>query len=129
MMGELCDPSVASLNPVYRTESLGVSRSTESLNRRLFTKAICSDASEAPVEPGDDATVIFSWEEDPGGPVDEYIVEVGTAPGLSDVGTYHTGSQDTSYALTLDPGTYYARARAVIDGVTGDPSDEDTFTV
>lgn len=90
---------------------------------------VSSEGAAGSPDTGDPATVILSWEPAEGD-VEEYVLEVGSATGLSDVGIYHTGSAETEYAVSVLPaGTYFARAKAVIDGVEGDPSEEMTFTV
>jgi hypothetical protein len=122
-----CAASVVSLNGIRAMTSLNLVRSVVSLVPVRGMTAICGDDA-APDPDVETASVIFDWEAAEG-EVEEYIVEVGTASGLSDVGRFHTGSAETSYLLTLDSGTYFARAIAVVDGVEGDPSDEDTFTI
>lgn len=41
-----------------------------------------------------------------------YMIEAGTAPGLSNIGAFATGDLDTSFATAAPPGTYYVRVRA-----------------
>ncbi|MEZ5285184.1 MAG: hypothetical protein R2712_10320 [Vicinamibacterales bacterium] len=58
-------------------------------------------------------TVTLAWQApSAGGPVDNYIVEVGSQIGLTDVGTMMT-PQESLVAANAPPGTYYVRVRAM----------------
>jgi hypothetical protein len=58
-----------------------------------------------------------------------YIVEIGTAIGLTDVWRINTGSTALTLAWFLFPGVYYWRVRGVVGGVPTDPSDEQVVYV
>lgn len=79
--------------------------------------------------PSVDATraVSLSWTAPPG-PVSGYLVEAGSAPGLSDIGTIPITS--TSLVVPgVPPGTYYLRVRAQNAGSTSLPSNEQRLDV
>ena len=92
----------------------------------------------APFKPGPPGTlsrtvagsdVTFNWPASSTvfGTPDDYVVEIGTAPGGSDVGTFAT--TNLTYMRTLTPGTYYARVKARNSSGTGPASNEVTFTI
>jgi hypothetical protein len=66
----------------------------------------------------------LSWMEPvSGGQVESYAIEVGSAPGQSNIGTMSTTS--TSVLVTDAPsGTFYVRVRALNDAGTSAPSTE-----
>ncbi|MEZ5283251.1 MAG: hypothetical protein R2712_00290, partial [Vicinamibacterales bacterium] len=53
-----------------------------------------------------------------------YIVEAGTASGLSDIGALATGYLDTDFATSAPAGTYFVRIRAANTFGIGPPSNE-----
>jgi hypothetical protein len=60
-------------------------------------------------------TTVTLWWTAPGSgcTVNVYVIEVGSATGLADIGSGHTGSSATSAAVSnVASGTYYVRARA-----------------
>lgn len=58
--------------------------------------------------------VTLNWQPPAFGPVTRYVIEVGSAPGLSNLGVLDTGSSATSLVIPGVPrGTYYLRLRAV----------------
>jgi hypothetical protein len=66
------------------------------------------------------STVILTWSPPgPGSAVDTYIVEAGSAPGLSNIIVFNIGSNATSFTATNVPdGTYHVRVRgANADGL------------
>ncbi|MGE0043234.1 MAG: fibronectin type III domain-containing protein [Vicinamibacterales bacterium] len=70
------------------------------------------------------STVTFYWVA-PAGPVTGYILEAGSAPGLSDRAVAPTGFRGTSYVATAVPnGRYYVRVRAVSSDGPGEVSGE-----
>lgn len=84
--------------------------------------------AEAPGAPsnlaasGDGSTVSLTWSA-PAGQVSGYVIEAGSAPGSSDVGTLNVGAA-TAFGTTAAPGVYYVRVRAVnAQGASG-PSNE-----
>jgi hypothetical protein len=55
--------------------------------------------------------VTLTWAA-PAGPVSDYVVEAGSAPGLSNVANVLTGNVATSLTANAPPGTYFIRVRA-----------------
>lgn len=64
-----------------------------------------------------------------GPPPTAYLVEAGSASGLSDLATVSTGSAGTSFLASAPPGTYYVRVRAINGAGAGAPSAEAIITV
>ena len=58
----------------------------------------------------------------PGDTID-FVIEVGTLPGRSNIGIFHVGNV-TSFASDVPPGTYYVRVRALNDVGASLPSNE-----
>jgi hypothetical protein len=52
-----------------------------------------------------------------------YVVEAGSAPGLSDLARLHVG-RVTRFTTTAPPGVYYVRVRAIYASGTSLPSNE-----
>lgn len=52
-----------------------------------------------------------------------YVVEAGTAPGASNLGSFSVGNA-TSYRVDVPPGTYYVRVRGIGAGGASAPSNE-----
>lgn len=74
--------------------------------------------------------VSLAWAVDPASPsVAAFIVDVGTAPGQSDLGSFDLGSPVTGAVATMVPGTYFVRVRARNALGIGPASEEATFTV
>jgi Tol biopolymer transport system component len=68
-------------------------------------------------------TVTLTWGAAGGAPV-SYVVEVGSAPGLSNLGTLDTGGLATQLTAPAAAGTYYVRVRARNRCGTGAASNE-----
>jgi predicted phage tail protein len=88
-------------------------KSAASNEVQLFVASAC-----APNAPGTPAvafnsggTVVLTWTAATGSP-DAYIVEAGTAPGLSNVAVANVGSGTRLMATGVGNGTYYVRMRA-----------------
>lgn len=90
-----------------------------------------------PDSPGDVAWTVgagglvsLSWTAPASGPAPTaYVVEAGSASGLSDLATVSTGSAVTTFAASAPPGTYYVRVRAINGAGAGAPSAEAVITV
>jgi len=91
--------------------------------------------SYAPLAPALAAAVTgrlvdLSWTLPPGSPaVTGYALEIGSAPGLTDLGTVAIGSQSTLTVPAVPPGRYYARLRAENASGQSAPSGEVTVDV
>jgi predicted phage tail protein len=70
------------------------------------------------------STVTFGWAPGVGGPT-SYVLEAGSAPGLSNIATFKTGSAATTVSFSNVPrGTYFVRLRAVNAAGTSAASNE-----
>ncbi|HKB10308.1 MAG TPA: fibronectin type III domain-containing protein [Vicinamibacterales bacterium] len=80
---------------------------------------------------GGSSNVSLFWTAPTTGPAPtDYRIEAGSAPGLSDLAAFNTGSTATSFFTTVSgSGTFYVRVRSVAAGGTGDPSNEITLTL
>lgn len=74
------------------------------------------------------ATVTLGWQAGPPPATSAFIVEVGTTPGASDIGSFPAGAL-TRVSGVLSSGTYFARVRGVGASGTGGPSSEAIITV
>jgi hypothetical protein len=70
--------------------------------------------------------VLLQWTRPASGPSPNgYVIEAGTAPGLSDLGQFPTGSASEFVIVAgVPPGTYYVRVRAANGSTLGAPSNE-----
>ena len=75
------------------------------------------------VSRGSSGDVNLSWSAPSGGPPAGYVIEAGSAPGLTDLASLNVGNV-TSFTTTAPPGVYYVRVRAVNDWGTSAPSNE-----
>jgi hypothetical protein len=73
------------------------------------------------------ANVTFQWGAAAGGPT-SYVLEAGTTPGSSNIGTFDVGLT-TQFAATAPPGVYYVRVRARNACGPGASSNEVTVSV
>jgi len=71
---------------------------------------------------GEGSLVSLTWSA-PAGQVSGYVIEAGSAPGLSDVGMLNVGAA-TAFGTTASPGVYYVRVRAVNTQGVGAASSE-----
>lgn len=70
------------------------------------------------------STLVLDWEAPAsGGPVDEYVLEAGSAPGLSNLATLSLGSVRV-FSVSVPPGVYHIRVRARNSGGLGVASRE-----
>ena len=92
-----------------------------------------------PVAPGAPAQLAASlsgrvvslvWSPPTSGPAPSgYLVEVGSASGLTDIASIDSGSAATSISGSVPPGAYFLRVRARAGGVAGPVSNEVTIVV
>lgn len=76
------------------------------------------------------SSVTLSWTAPLSGSVTSYLIEAGSAPGLSDLASASTGSTATSFSTTgVASGTYYVRVKAITGTATSGPSNEVMLTV
>jgi hypothetical protein len=75
--------------------------------------------------------VLLQWQAPASGAAPtQYVVEAGTAPGLSNLGQFPTGSASAFVIVAnVPPGTYYVRVRALNGETFGPPSNEVVITV
>ncbi len=74
--------------------------------------------------PGSGSTVSLRWTAPAGAAPTGYLIEAGSAPGLSDLGVLQVGAVTTFSAPAPPPGTYYVRVRAINARGPGQPSNE-----
>ena len=70
--------------------------------------------------------VQISWDAAPG--AERYVIEAGSAPGLSNLAALDTGSAATTFTATVVNGRSYVRVRGVNEGGTG-PASTDSVVV
>ncbi|MCX6552952.1 MAG: hypothetical protein NTY02_18455, partial [Acidobacteria bacterium] len=74
---------------------------------------------------GSGSSVTLSWNAPSGGCApDTYVIEAGSAPGLSDLANFSTGTAATAFSASAAAGTYYLRVRALNSWGIGAPSNE-----
>lgn len=76
------------------------------------------------------STVILQWNPPGPGPLSSYLIEAGSATGLSDILQFNTGSTATQLTATNVPaGRYYVRVRALNFDGAGAASNEVTVAI
>lgn len=76
------------------------------------------------------STVTLMWAASPGGTPTSYVVQAGSASGLSNLANSNTGSAAPTLTATgIGPGTYFVRVLAQNAGGTSAPSNEVIVTV
>jgi predicted phage tail protein len=76
------------------------------------------------------STVTLNWSAPAIGTATSYLIEAGSAPGLSNLASANTGNANTTISFSGVPrGTYYVRIRAVNAAGASLPSNERTITV
>jgi predicted phage tail protein len=74
--------------------------------------------------PGSGSTVTLQWRAPSGAAATAYSIEVGSAPGRSDLGVLQVGNVTQVSAPAPPPGIYYVRVRAINGRGAGQPSNE-----
>jgi hypothetical protein len=75
------------------------------------------------------SSVSLTWTAPPGA-VTAYVIEAGSAPGLTDMASFSTGNAATLFSATgVANGTYYVRVKAASAAGTSGASNEVTLTV
>jgi hypothetical protein len=79
----------------------------------------------------DGSTIDLTWSlDDPGGRADAVVLEAGTSPGSSDLGTLTLPPGTTRFtAPPVPPGWYYVRVRQRGPAFTSDPSNEVSYII
>lgn len=76
------------------------------------------------------ATVVLSWTAPVGCAPTSYILQAGSAPGLSNLANFSTGSTATTFTASgVQNGTYYVRVLSTSGGLPSAPSIDVVFTV
>jgi hypothetical protein len=72
-----------------------------------------------------DRRVTLAWQpSEVGGVPSRYLIEAGTAPGLSDVAVLPSAGATPTFTIAAPPARYYVRVRAVNEYGTSAPSEE-----
>ena len=74
------------------------------------------------------SSVTLAWQRGPGN-VGRYVLEAGSAAGLSNVAAMSLAPSATTFAATAPPGTYFIRVRAANSCGVGPPSTEVSLVV
>ncbi len=114
-----------------RARSVVSGRPGEASSELVVTAPATANPPDAPaslVVAASGAVVTLAWQASRGNAV-SYVIEAGTAPGLSDVGALDTGTLDTSFAAFVPAGTYHVRVRARNAFGTSTPSNERVIVV
>ncbi len=69
-------------------------------------------------------STVSLWWTPPPGPIYDYRLDAGSAPGLSNIVSYQLGNQSSYVVYGVGPGTYYARVTARNGGGHSPPSNE-----
>lgn len=116
-----------------RAKNSGGSGATSNEVLLVVAGGACTAAPGAPVSlsaaaSGTSATL--SWTPAAGGCAPSgYVIEAGSAPGLSNLANFNTGSTATSFSTSgIGAGTYFVRVRAANAGGSSAASNEASFT-
>jgi hypothetical protein len=75
-------------------------------------------------------SVLITWAAPAGCSPTNYVIQAGSAPGLSNLANFSTGSTATTFAASgVGAGTYYLRVLSASGGVLSGPSTEVAFVV
>jgi FG-GAP-like repeat len=98
--------------------------------RGYRTSASSADAPNTLTAAVAGSSVTLSWIAPLNATVTAYLVEAGSAPGLSDLARFTTGTPATSLSTSGVPsGTYYVRVKTISGTATSGPSNEVVATV
>jgi hypothetical protein len=76
----------------------------------------CPGPPRSLIGSGSSGTVTLSWQPPISGTVLSYVIDAGTAPGATNIGTLNNGLSTTFVRAGVPPGTYYVRVRALGPG-------------
>ena len=105
-----------------RVRGISSSGISDPSNEVIVKGAEVPDAPSNLAASGEGSSVSLTWSA-PAGQVSGYVIEAGSAPGLSDVGMLNVGAA-TAFGTTAAPGVYYVRVRAVNTQGVGAASNE-----
>ena len=106
-----------------RVRGISPSGISDPSNEVVVRGAQVPDAPSNLVSSGQGSTVSLTWSAPADQAVSGYVIEAGSAPGRSDVGTLNVGTA-TAFGTTAAPGVYYVRVRAVNAQGAGAASNE-----
>ncbi|MBI3492851.1 MAG: fibronectin type III domain-containing protein [Acidobacteria bacterium] len=88
------------------------------------------DAPSSLIATSSGSSVTLTWTAPASGPApSEYVIEAGTATGLSNLANTEVGSTPSYVATGIGAGTYFVRVRAKNSCGVGSPSNESVVTV
>jgi Tol biopolymer transport system component len=120
-------PGVATGEYFVRVRALNAEWASAPSNEvRLLVGAVTPGAPSGLVATLSGSTISLTWTAPAsGGPPSSYLIEAGSAPGLSDLAQLSTGNVTPSFvALGVPNGHYFIRVRSVNLGGTSGPSNE-----
>jgi predicted phage tail protein len=130
-------PNVAPGTYFVRVRARTAAGTSAPSNEIVLTVGAGGTCTGAPAPPSglvssvNGGAVTLSWQAPSGNcPATAYVLEAGSAPGLSDLAAFSIGSAVTTFATASVPrGIYYIRVRAANGAGTSGPSNEVTVTV
>jgi predicted phage tail protein len=105
-----------------RVRGISASGISDPSNEVVVKGAQVPDAPSNLEASGEGSSVVLSWSA-PAGQVSGYVIEAGSAPGRSDVGSLNVGTA-TAFGTSASPGVYFVRVRAVNAQGVGPASNE-----
>jgi len=103
----------------------GISSPSNEVSVTVVPTGPMPDAPTSLVATAIGSTVTFAWTAPAGTVASDYRVEAGSAPGLSDLANFATGSAATRFMATgVGAGTFFIRVRAVNAAGVGSASNE-----
>ncbi len=109
-----------------RVRALNANGASAPSNEVLVQRAVVALPGPIPLLDAElsGSTLVLDWRAPTtGGPVEDYVLEAGSAPGLSNLVTLPLGTSRL-FSVTVPPGAYYIRVRARNSGGLGAPSRE-----